>query len=261
MFHARCLALLLLAVMLPGPAIVLAQQSDEPTEEALPARDPLQVTFRQHERKLSVQAESVPLRTVLDKVDKLTGITFWVAPGINPAISRNVPDLPIERAIKHVLGPRANYVMIYSDELDAEGNARPVLAEVRVLEGGVIEAGEGSAGMSGGAVTAAPPPVAPAPDASAAPQLSPEELAARQAERRARMAEKAEQRAARSAAKGNRGGRSPRGQAAPDPAAGQPQTDQTGAADQPPSPQLGGQAPSAIPPTESGTSGGGRRGR
>lgn len=257
MFHARRLAPLLLALTLLAPVVSLAQQP-APEEEAPQARDPLQVTFQPNERRLGVEAEAVPLREVLDKVNKLTGVKFWVAPGINPPISRNVPDLPIERAIKHVLGPRANFVMIYADVTDAEGNTRAVLDEVRVLEGGVIDPGDGSA------ADAAPPPNAP----TGLPQMAPEELAARQAEKQAKMAEKAAARAERAAAKNNRGGRSGgRGgqTAAPDPTAGQAPTDQGGASQQPPSSQVGGapsgQAPPAAPPTGTGTTSGGRRRR
>lgn len=256
MLHPRRLATFLFAVTLLLPVFSHAQEAD-PAEEALQPRDPLQVTFQSKEHRLGVEAAAVPLRDVLDKVNKLTGVKFWVAPGINPAISRNVPNLPIERAIKHVLGPRANYVMIYADVTDAEGNARAVLDEVRVLEGGIIDPGDGSA------AAAAPPP----PSASTGlSQMSPEELAARQAEKQAKMAEKAEQRAARAAAKNsNRGGRGGRsGQAAtPDPAAAQPPTGQTDSTGQPQSPQVGGtpsgQESATAPPTGSSSTGGGRR--
>ncbi len=171
------------------------------------AGEPYQITYQSTTGELGVTADGVPLRTLLDKITKITGIAFQVAPGVNPLITRSVPPMPAERAIKQLLGKGSNSVMIFT-KTNTDGEERVSLTEVRVLEGGL-----GAGGAAAVRAVVAPP-------AAGVPQVSPEELAARRAEKEAKRAEKEQAKADKQQSRGNRGGsRGTRGNAATDPPA------------------------------------------
>lgn len=174
--------------------------------------EPIQVSYKSNSRLLSIEADGVPLRTVLDKISTVTGLRFYVAPGINPPVSRSLNELPVERAIRLLLGPDSNSVMIYDTETDANGKERSKLAEVRILEVGSSISQGRAAGASQSSVSGSPGTPATGSVGSPLMQLTPEEIAARRAEKEGKRAEKAAAKADRSQAKnsrGNRGGAAP----------------------------------------------------
>lgn len=152
--------------------------------------------------RVDLHAVSVPLRSVLDALTDETGVVFYLPRQMNPPVNVSLEEVPLERAIKQLLGPGYNAAMIYVEPEDTEDPDMYSLAEVRVLAlGGTSQAASAATPASSriaGAVAGAPPSI---------PVLSPEEIAARRAEKEAKRADRDKAKAERQQApKGRRGG-------------------------------------------------------
>jgi hypothetical protein len=166
---------LMAAVLTAGLSVFLGSLSVRAQELG----GPITVKYLPKTDTLDVTAVSVPLRDVLAAITAKTGIAFVLPPGMNPTISPSVQGLPLERAIKQLLGASRNTAMIYTARFDRQGREELILSQVMLLEGGIA--------ASGSAIPVAAPV---APPVQKMPSLSPEELAARRAEKEARRAEK-----------------------------------------------------------------------
>jgi hypothetical protein len=204
-----------------------------PARSQNPVSD-IQIHYRPGPATLGMSVPSAPLHDVLDAITRKTGIRFEVPSGMNPVISRSFENLPMERAIKQLLGNSVNAAMIYVNSPDDRGRDRAVLKEVRILGGSVPAAS--------GPVAAVAPPVSAAPPIQ---RLTPEEIKARRDERNAQRAEKERMKAEQRS--GRKGGK----EAQPSPESSPPSQQGT---------SLGSADPNASPAPD-GTANQGRRSR
>jgi len=148
-------------------------QTVSPTTSSGPAPA---IDYHPDNRTLSVHLNGLPLNQVMEELSKQTHIRFRPPAPDQTFDSRPVTAsferMPIERAIKQLLGP-SNTAMLYGTAQQSEGGT-PRLMEVRVLDLGVI------------------PVLATSETPSTAPiiRMSPEALAARREEIQKRREER-----------------------------------------------------------------------
>jgi hypothetical protein len=110
-------------------------QTVSPSAASGPAID-----YNPDNRTLSVHLNGLPLDQVMEELSKQTHIRFRPPPPAQTFDSRPVTAvferMPIERAIKQLLGP-SNTAMLYGTARQS-GGGQPRLMEVRVLDLGVI---------------------------------------------------------------------------------------------------------------------------
>jgi hypothetical protein len=159
------------------------------------------VDYHPDNRTLSVHLNGLPLNQVMDELSKQTQIRFRPPPPDHTFDSRPVTAsfdrMPIERAIKQLLGP-SNTAMLYGTA-QQPGGGKPRLMEVRVLDLGVI------------------PVLATSETPSTAPiiRMSPEALQARREEIQKRREEKQARSNNRRGGGGRRGNSGSTNQTAP----------------------------------------------
>jgi len=99
------------------------------------------IDYQSNNRTLTVHLNGLPLRQVIEELSKQTRIRFRPpAPDQtfdNRPVTASFERMPIERAIKQLLGP-SNTAMLYGPAPDSGRGTQPALAEVRVLDLGVI---------------------------------------------------------------------------------------------------------------------------
>jgi len=83
---------------------------------------------------LSVAAEKVALQTILLEF-VAEGVTVKIDPAINPLISINLTNRPIERALESLLKP-ASYSLLWESRLQGGDNPSLRLAEIQVFQTG-----------------------------------------------------------------------------------------------------------------------------
>jgi len=216
---------------------------------AAPSGSPIE--YHANQQTLTVHLNGLPLNQVMEELSKQTHIRFRPPDPAHTFDSRPVTAsferMPIERAIKQLLGP-SNTAMLYGTTQSTEG-IKPRLLEVRVLDLGIIPVVATSAINSG-------------PFVSPGSRLSPEELQARREE----IQKRREERQARS----NRGGGGRHAPITTSPDSSQ--TDGQNSGNQPSGqssgntgngskPSSGGQQPSANGSTPNGNNGGGGGGK
>lgn len=110
-------------------------QTVSPTTSSGPAID-----YHPDNRTLSVHLNGLPLNQVMEELSKQTHIRFRPPEPDktfdNRPVMASFERMPIERAIKQLLGP-SNTAMLYETDHHA-GGTTPQLMEVRVLDLGVI---------------------------------------------------------------------------------------------------------------------------
>jgi hypothetical protein len=145
------------------------------------------IDYHAESRTLTVHLNGLPLRQVMEALSKQTHIRFRPPPPVQEFDSRPVTAsfnrMPIERAIKQLLGP-SNTAMLYGT-VQQTGGTTPRLLEVRVLDLGVVP-------VVATNDEPAPPPVM---------RLTPDQIQARREE----MLKRREERQARRNARGGRG--------------------------------------------------------
>lgn len=142
--YSRTVLLALLLAHLIGAVggSALGQTTAEP--ESPPAGSPTgaMIEYHQQDQTLTLHASAVPLRQLLDALSAQTRIRFKPpAPATefdDRAVSCSFDRMPLERAIKQILGP-SNTAMIYNSRRTSSGDdAQPVLAEVQVIDLGIV---------------------------------------------------------------------------------------------------------------------------
>lgn len=118
-------------------------QTAVPAGPSGPAVDdhPPAIDYHPNHRTLTVHVNDLPLQQVIEELSKQTHIRFRPpAPAQlfdNRPVTASFERMPIERAIKQLLGP-SNTAMLYGTARTAGPGAQPVLKEVRVLDMGII---------------------------------------------------------------------------------------------------------------------------
>jgi hypothetical protein len=100
------------------------------------------IDYHSEDHTLTVHVSALPLRQLLDVITTKTNIRFRPPAPMqefdNRPVTRTFDRMPIERAIKQLLGP-SNTAMIYAARPAAAGRAENILLrEVRIIDLGVI---------------------------------------------------------------------------------------------------------------------------
>jgi hypothetical protein len=131
-------ALLACAVETGAPVLPSAEaQTVSPAASSGSAID-----YHPDNRTLTVHMNGMPLRQAMEELSKQTHIRFQPPPPEkefdNRPVTASFERMPIERAIKQLLGP-SNTAMIYEAERKANsGGEEIILAEVKVIDLGII---------------------------------------------------------------------------------------------------------------------------
>jgi hypothetical protein len=118
--------------MLLGPAVWLIGAAG--MDEAEAANDPLVVNFR--DQRLTVRANAISLRTVLEAVGRLTGVEMALGASAEETIIASFDALPLDDAVRRLLRQKS-YVLMYT--ATRSGQPRAVLTKVRILGEGSLE--------------------------------------------------------------------------------------------------------------------------
>ncbi|MBI3620651.1 MAG: hypothetical protein HY208_00485 [Nitrospirae bacterium] len=155
-----------------------------------------EIEYHADKRTVTVHLNGMPLRQVIEELSQQTQIRFRPPAQAqafdNRPITASLEQMPIERAIKQLLGP-SNTVIIYGAQHTANGRRNyPAITEVRVFDLGIIP------------IVA----TAIAPDSGNQPARSsnPAKLAENQAIRDAKKQKRSEKKQGGSSRKGGRGG-------------------------------------------------------
>ena len=81
---------------------------------------------------LSVTAQKVPLQTILLELAK-KGVTVRIDPAINPSISANFKNRPVEQALETILKP-SSYSLLWEARPDSANKNVIELAEIQVFQ-------------------------------------------------------------------------------------------------------------------------------
>ena len=155
-WHACVVAEQLTAwLMLLGLAVLLVSHP-----QRVHAASVLWVDF--HAGRLSMNATQSEWRTVLQEVTQRTGIRLHLALPLEGEVTTSFADLPLERALKRLFGPDANFIFLYPHQPPSPAAIIPP-AEVWV-----IGRRERNTASTGG------PPVPPAARATVVPEPSAE---------------------------------------------------------------------------------------
>jgi hypothetical protein len=133
-----CLALAATLLLASSPVFIKVNaQTVSPTTVSGTAV----IDYQQDDQTLTVHLNGMPLDQVLETLSKQTHIHFLPPDPAKTFDSRPVTAtferMPIERAIKQLLGP-SNTAMLYGTARHAGGGTTPRLLEVRVLDLGVV---------------------------------------------------------------------------------------------------------------------------
>ncbi|HUJ79073.1 MAG TPA: hypothetical protein VLY45_02015 [Nitrospiria bacterium] len=139
-------------------------------QTAAPPEPSPPIDYHPRDRTLTVNVNGMPLQQVIEELSRQTHIRFRPpAPDQTfdtRPVTASFQRMPIERAIKQLLGP-SNTAMLYGTGRDAGSGTQPSLMEVRVLDLGIIPVAANSNESAG----------SPFP-----PRLSPEQLRSRRDE-------------------------------------------------------------------------------
>jgi len=81
---------------------------------------------------LSITAEKIPLQTILLELVR-NGVTVKIDPRINPLITANFKNRPVEQALETLLKP-ASYSLLWEARSDISKNDKILLAEIQVFQ-------------------------------------------------------------------------------------------------------------------------------
>lgn len=175
-----------------------------------------EIRYSSQEGMIDLKAENTPLKNILNSLETVTGVEFFVPRGMNPMVTVELKNVPLERALNQVFrtafGTAKNHAMVYVAETGADGKTRHVLTEVRLVQGEAPPIVGNSRASSPVSRSKGAPSAA---SSEVQPGRAPEEIAAKRAEKAAKRAEKVKARSERKAASQGLKGRSSKGPQSP----------------------------------------------